>query len=267
MAHIKLDNTMVDCFNRCPRKFYWRHVRHLVRKGKVSPPLAFGSAIHLALEIAYKGSSKEEAMTMFLANYDDDDGTGKRTPENGLVILEAYWDRYFPEMNWEVLHTEDHTAVELTSDILYVGKIDLIVKHLGIIYIVDHKTSSNMRFVTEPNHQMTGYVHNARELGFDCSGAIINMIGVYKTKTEFKRPMTMRSNDDILEWKHYVCDTKMRMDLCFDERWFPCFAHSCYNFGSMCPYEELCICSKGVQDYIIEGSYEEEKWEPWLHNK
>lgn len=264
--HIKLDNTMVDCFNRCPRKFYWRHVRHLTTLGKIALPLSFGTAIHLALEVLYKGATKEEMLMAFIASYGDiDDTKGIRTTENGLKILEAYYTRYIPELNWNVLHTEDHTAVELSSDILFVGKIDLIVEYLGIIYIVDHKTTGQMwSFISEPCHQFTGYVHNAQELGFNCQGAIVNLIGVYKVKTEFQRPMTMRSARDIEEWKNYICNTKLRIDDCFEREYFPQFSHSCFSYNSKCPYMELCICNPSVQDYIVEGSYQEEKWEPWL---
>ena len=180
----------------------------------------------------------------------------------GLKILEAYVKEYFPE-RWKVLHVESSIAVELSKDILYYGRIDLIVELNGVIYIVDHKTSSNMRFMASPNHQFTGYIHNGLTLGLNVTGAIANILGVYKTKTEFKRPATYRSEGDIREWKHYVMDTKMRIDQCLREEFFPMFAHSCYRYGATCPFEVLCTAEDKWREDIIETDFNINEWKPW----
>ena len=82
---MKLDNTMVEKFNVCPREFYWRHIRKLERGGTTSIHLVFGSAIHEALEILYKGSTLAEAQSIFLDTLGEaEDSKGKKTPECGL---------------------------------------------------------------------------------------------------------------------------------------------------------------------------------------
>jgi len=44
------DNTRLSEFKRCPRKFYFRHVRDLIPEGASAVPLVFGSAWHNAMD-------------------------------------------------------------------------------------------------------------------------------------------------------------------------------------------------------------------------
>ena len=257
-----LDNTQIECFNVCPRKYYWRHIRHLVKDVPESPALTFGQAIHSALEALYKGATLEEAIQIFLHFHKEHDGETKRTADVGVKILEEYHKKYFPE-SWNVLHVESSVSMEVAKDLLFYGRLDLIVEFMGTIYVVDHKTSSTMRFVEHPNHQLSGYIACGRSLGLDVSGAIVNLIGVYKTKTDFKRVITTRRENELEEWRNHILYTKLRIDDCLRNKWFPMYSHSCSRYGGTCPYLDLCVASERHLDYIINGSYKEEKWEPW----
>jgi CRISPR/Cas system-associated exonuclease Cas4 (RecB family) len=260
---MKLDNTMVQCFNSCPRKFYWRHVRHLVQRQEGNAALLFGKAIHTGLEKLYLTNDILEACNAFLIDFKDT-GDVKRTPTKGLEILEAYHKKFFPE-KWEVVKVETPLMFELFKDVLFCGRADLIVRYLGMSYIVEHKTSSNFNwFIPKPNHQISGYVYGGQVLGLNTKGAIVNMLGVLKTKTDFHRSITQRSPSELKEWREYIGDTKIRIDRSLETLRFPKFSHSCY----MCGYKVLCNTENpSVLDIIIAKEFVEEKWEPWLLHK
>ncbi len=257
-----LDNTQIETFNICPRKFYWRHIRNLVKDIGESPALTFGQAIHSSLEALYRGDTLDKAIEIFKAQHVEHPEEEKRTVENGIRIIEEYYKRYFPEA-WKVLHVESSISIELAKDLLFYGRLDLIVEFMGTIYVVDHKTSSIMRFIGNPNHQLSGYIACGRSLGLDVTGAIINLIGVYKSKVDFKRLITTRRPEELEEWRHHVLYTKCRIDECLENRWFPKYTHSCYRYGVNCPYIDLCTVSEKHIQSIMEGSFKVEPWEPW----
>lgn len=256
-----LDNTMLQAFNKCPKHFYWRHIRHLVPKGSTPTALLFGSSIHLALETLYKGGTLEESICLFENDYSRYDGLdGKRTLGKGIQIMKSYYKMYFPEY-FKVLQVESGLTAELSSDIMFVGRADLIVELKNGIYIMEHKTSSSMHsFNDKPNHQMTGYTWAVRELGYDCKGVIVNILGVYKTKEDFLRKVTTRTEEEITDWKHWVMDTKLKIDNCLENSYFPMYTGSCWN----CTFVKLCASSNDMMcEAQVKGLYEEEVWKPW----
>lgn len=258
-----LDNTKVTEFNTCPRKFYWRHVRHLSLMTDLTPtPLQFGIAIHSALETLYKGGSLDDSIIIFRGLFPDKYSNTVRTPVIGEKMLRLYYNQYMPEV-WKIKHVEAHATMELSSDLMFYGRIDLIVDFLDTLYIVDHKTSSSMGFIAEPHHQLTGYIAVARTLGLDVKGGIVNILGLIKGKVEFLRIMTSRTEEDIQEWIHHALLTKCNIDNCIESGYFPKYTHSCGMYASKCPYMQLCTCSPRSIEYIVEGSYTEKEWKPW----
>lgn len=262
MAQLYLDNTMIGSFHTCPQKFYWRHIRHLVPDKGASYALEFGKAIHSALEVFYKGGTVAESLSIFLDEYTLQ-GDSKRTPELGLLILSDYFSKYLPEQ-WKVLQVEVPMMIELSEDILFCGRADLIVEWIGQTYIVDHKTTSNMHWVVpKPNHQMTGYTYQGKVLGVPVDGVIFNMLGVFKTKREYHRLITTRSEEDLTDWKNTILTTKVAIDHCLEKEWFPKHTNSCWN----CEYKEVCNASEKTLPSVIEQDFKEEKWEPWKVDK
>ncbi len=272
---IYLDNTMASCFNTCPFRFYIRHVRHLVSIDSTPIALIFGSAIHSALEVLYladldkerdRTNLWEKVQAAFLDNFPEDNpGDNKRTRENGIQILEGYVKKWLPE-TFKVKAVELAGAIELASDCLFAYRMDLVVEYMGGIYMVEHKTTSNMNWLTpNPNHQISGYIFSGRVMGYDIDGAVLNMLMVYSPKTKIKledryhRLITTRNEVQLDEWKHYILYTKHQIDGFIKSGWFPKYTHSCWN----CTYKDLCNSSEKAFEHMASSLYKIERWEPW----
>jgi len=57
-----LDNTKIASLERCPREFFLRHVLFLTKESEGSVATEFGKAFHLALDLFFTGTPKEEAI-------------------------------------------------------------------------------------------------------------------------------------------------------------------------------------------------------------
>jgi len=261
MTQLILDNTQLQCYNRCPTMYKWRHVEHLVSQGVTSPALDFGSAIHTCLELWYKGSDYQTGIAAFVSALVGKTMDDKRSIPNGLLILDAYYKKWFPEQSIKVINCETPIQIELTSDIIFCGKVDLVVEMFGDLYVLDHKTSSSFaNTVAKPNSQMTGYVYALRVLGVPVTGAILNLIAVLKTKQDFHRLITTRSDTDLTEWKRWVCNTKVQMDIAADSEEYHKYTHSCWQ----CSYKNLCNSGPESLEQVKQSLYQVEKWQPWV---
>ena len=259
-----VDNTILQCFNRCPRMYKWRHLLDLVPQEDFTTSLDFGSAVHSCLEVWYKGGNYDKGLTAFANSMTGKSIDDKRNIPNGLIILNAYWKKWIPEKTLSIKHIESAIQIELTSDIIFCGKVDLVVEMFGDLYVLDHKTASNFRnTVARPNNQFTGYIYALRVLGVPVTGAILNLIAVLKTKQDFHRIITTRQEWELTEWKRWVCDTKQLIDIATQYDDFSKYTHSCWQ----CSYKKLCNSSSESLQTMIDSKYKQEKWEPWIPTK
>ena len=150
--------------------------------------------------------------------------TDRRSLASGIRILKAYFKHYAEDGFVVALDDEGKPLVERTIaahlstvefnglpvDIEYFGTVDVILKnqHTGFLMVADHKTTTALgaEFYNrcKPNPQYTGYVWLARKLGINTSMFMINGIQTAKTKTEFARQVTERTEDDFEELKSSV---------------------------------------------------------------
>ena len=192
------DNTRLSDYKRCPRFFYYRHVRDWSPDGKRAP-LVFGGAWHSAMEVVWAGMtppaimpSKETlaraAYAAFVKywveegmpppdeiDYETEKEYSPRTPAQGLEMIVAYIDyRCRNRDDFELLAVERPFAVPLDDKdptLFYVGKIDKIVKRRGKILGIEHKTTTAYKkdkhtpfrgtFIDSfsPNAQVDGYLY------------------------------------------------------------------------------------------------------------
>ena len=256
-----LDNTMISSFHACPKQFYWRHVLHLVLVQDKRMALFFGSAVHSALEVFYRGGSQDDALSTFVSEYPPSiTGDDKRTTSLGIVILDGYFKKWLPE-RWEVLQVETALQFELASDLIFCGKVDLIIKVIGEVHIVDHKTQSSSlsSYIPKPNHQFSGYIYGTRCLGLPTVGAYINLIAVMKTKQDYHRIITHRTELELEQWRLDILSTKQRIDECLERGQWVMQTVSC----RMCAYKDLCSSPPETLELIISNRYRREKWQPW----
>ena len=260
---LKIDNTCLQCLQTCPQKYLLRHRENLIPLHEKQTALTFGIAIHKGLEVLYLSQDLTICLQAFEEEYRKlQIWDMKRTLENGKTILKDYYALYFPD-NFEVLQVEQMIEREISKDVVFCGKIDLIGKEKDIdeIFILDHKTSSKMEFILNPNHQFTGYLWLVPE----ATKAYLNMLGVYalstkKTKEErFIRVSTTRTATDFENWYKWVYDLVQRIDKYTQNNIWP-LSGQCYG----CSYIPLCTCeSKEGKEILKRNMFKQEKWEPW----
>lgn len=196
------DNTRIEGFRTCARKYYFRHVINLVKEGTPSPALVFGGAWHAAMDSIWNdlaggapnwGDQEvvERAYEAFMDKWvsegmsdlddmspEDIKDLGARTP---LVAHEMLYEYVLQRREFlskiELLAVEQPFAVPLdleNPDLLYVGRLDKVFRYKKDVLVAEHKTTSLYRkegyfrntFIDQfsPNSQIDGYIHALRVL-------------------------------------------------------------------------------------------------------
>lgn len=254
-----VDNSQLQEFKNCQFRYYLHYKLGYKkrREGDTEHDRNFGSGIHAALETHYKGGEWGAVRDKFAQEYPTqlDQEDQAKTQQNGLIVLEAYRDQYqVQDRNWEVIACEEVGQWEIAPGVIYVVKIDLIVRDRqnGGIYVVDHKTTGktfDYRYWSqfEPNSQITGYCAYAEWKYGECSGAYINGIRLgyrsrkYKDEPagfyyEFQRQMFNRNQRQVANWKKDAVEWAEQLQLANQlDRWGK-------NMGQCgwCSYAAIC---------------------------
>lgn len=270
MKDLILDNTMLQSWDKCPTSYYWRHIRNIVLQDDNAAPLNFGVALHKALEIYYKGGSQYDATKAFLDYWTAFQTDGYYTSENGVLILDSYFKKWGETEQWSVKHVEVNLQWELSSDLIYCGRVDLVVEWNGDSYVVDHKSSGRISsFCDRPNHQFSGYVVGTRVLGIPTTGAIINLLAVLSPATKvpldqrFRRVISPRTPFELDDWRIHVLNTKEEIHRAVDSGRFERKTSNC----TWCPYKKLCNSTPDTVEAVASGLYKESIWQPWIEGK
>ena len=231
------DNTRITSHRSCPRRFYFRHIRHISSDG-ISPPLAFGQAWHSAMDVVWKLASTttyepSEIYQMAAIEFKDvlDKEIGRpfeyldpeteerfkkknRTPAVAQKMLASYCAKRVPQIrrNFKLVEVEKPFIVPTSIDnVLYVGRMDKVVRWLssdGKLWAIEHKTTSDgsgkSGFYTSwseqwnPNSQVEGYAFTGRMLWKDFSGVILDGTLV-NNASQHEALITVDPVDDVLE--------------------------------------------------------------------
>jgi hypothetical protein len=289
----EVDNFAIECYRNCPRFYYWRIERGLVKKKEVTLSAQFGSSIHKALETYYQGGMSDEARDRALVTFAEDfkpyetDEDAKRTVVKGVELLGQYFERYHNKEPFAVIATEIGGAFEL-GDYIYRTRIDLLVEWDSPkgIYVIDHKTASDIsRIIPKPNNQLTGYEYNARLLYEDVHGVLVNVIGTFdseesidktttvvsektgklvyarKKKERFARLTTSRTPQELEEWKQETLLLLRRIEESRVNGVWPRYTSFCGAFRRRCQYIDLCNSTQEVAEKIVASG--EFSYEPW----
>lgn len=177
------DNSMLDAFRTCPRKFYFRHRRHWALT-RANIHLGFGSAWHAGLDILWHEAKSERtdnalvelAMTEFQQCWDAeglpmDDGSlmtyYPKTPGRAREMYQWYLMKYRKDFLQEltVIAIEEPFVVPLSvedTELYYMGRWDKVYSLRDRIYIMDHKTTKSDKSMWadsfSPNNQIDGYL-------------------------------------------------------------------------------------------------------------
>jgi hypothetical protein len=267
------DYTMMSTYHVCHRKYNFRFNRNLVRK-ETALPLEFGRVIHAALDFLYTAWDVEGAVALFKAQYKENlELDDKRTVAMGEWILRNYADHY-ANQPWKLVHSEMPFEVELPTGKKLMGRIDKIIEWDGVLWVVDHKTTSGLGAsyfkMAEPNAQFMGYTFAARKLGFPVVGTVIDAMlvakGLLDSKSRAKLTPLARydahvSDELMVEWLQWAVGTQNM--IAYDEKnefWIPNY-ESCTYYGE-CPYRSLCKEIPALREKIIGMDYKEEVWSP-----
>ena len=269
------DNTMMNTYCTCPRKYDFRHNRGLVSHRESNAP-QFGKAIHSALDLLYKDWDADKAIEVFRAEYQEDPEDDKRTYAVGEWILRNYAEKY-KDQPWKILATKRACCIPLPNGNNFIGRIDKIIDWNGVLWVVDHKTTSMLgpqyTKMAEPNAQFTGYTWAARQLGYKVSGLILDAILVAKGLLESKyrdkltpllRWDTYRTDSQIEEWANLANKTQKSIEMCEENKeWLPIgqLTGACTYYGE-CSFRKLCVEDADLRERLIKTEYRVDHWDP-----
>jgi PD-(D/E)XK nuclease superfamily len=281
---IQLSASRVDTFNLCPRKYFYKYERNLApAEEAVDLPIAFGDGIHRSLATLYLGTAFDYVQcpcgtfcdfckarpiqriaAEFLARYpaDPDDVRDPRTRIRGLELIAAYVSKWRRE-SFRVLAVEVPFELELQPNLRYVGKMDLLVEQEGLVFPIDHKTTSRTGYLFDAQFklsvQISGYVVIASVLtGQPVYQAMINGIrvaGKIDPDVTFFRQTTSRTPEDIAEWEDHIRDVHRLIQ---QFRWsrFPKAApYACVAYNRLCEYYQLCTAGAATREHLMESAY------------
>lgn len=296
---MKLDNFSFSGHQRCPLWYKTRILDNWTGRHK-SAALGFGGAIHEGLAIWYKTRDPDAVIAALEAHLTDQPVDDWRDLAHAKKVMLQYMNNYFTEpftivpgmvevatalptglylplcekcMNdnrvdpsWKPISGECENCNEPLELIEYGGIFDTLVDFNGQIYVLEHKTTTQMGsyFFNQfkPNNQVTGYVWLARELSGRCDGALINAIGLYKAQaTRFERHITTRSDFELDEWKQ---DLWTEACLIQQHRVFghyPMRTQACTLYGACEFYNVHTVNDPSVRQRLLEQDYVQSTWE------
>ena len=291
------DFTTLDHLATCPRKAYYRMIRHWTPESP-APALVNGLAWHSALETVYLNNKlplKDMHVLGVNAFVETWDSFGlsrtdfyPRGPGRAMEVLEKYLGRFGGEIaETEVLGVELPFKVPLNEDAstFYGGRFDALVRlpQLKGVVVLEHKTTSSIAtsFMNQftPNAQVDGYLHGLYMLhGTDSYGVIINGCLFQKTKVDFARIPVIKQFNQLDQWmwevKDKVIEYQFEVERLEEQRGstqrhgmvltsFPRRTNSCHHYGG-CAYRDLCRAKTNPElwDEPPQG-FIEDKWNPY----
>ena len=269
-----LDSTKVQCYQDCPRKFFYEYLLGW-RPSMPSNHLHFGKCAHLALEhIHLNGCTVQsviDALEIFNTEYrmifpeSTDEIFHPKTPARFFDALIEYVRTYRDDLTHYTLYkTEFGGTVSLGEDFTLAFKMDTILQdnYTGLYCSLEHKTaqgnylSNHYSTQHEMGIQVGTYTHvlNCLFPPQEVSGVIINVIclkKVKKSETILARYPINLSNEQMYGWlenttawmKSIKADRYALMQESPSDdvmRSFPKNGRSCTNYNKACPYLGLC---------------------------
>lgn len=271
----------------CPRRYYWRYVREVVRVREDDAVLRFGSLIHGALERHWSGAADADVLAWFDAQSTVDAYERARA----RAMLRAYLARWgAPPAGVEAVERVVEGRILEPRPIRgwrYAGKIDAVQRDGGALVIHDHKTASQTDGATLErlwtDAQLASY---ALYLGRECGETVQDVAHDILTKPTIKplqanarraEPETPDEHEArCMEWyaAHPEAFVRERVILSADriaaaERdlaegvaivrhceargYWPQHWTNCYQWQRRCSYAAL--CQSGDSPIVLENDY------------
>ena len=259
---------MMSAYMVCQRRFWLRHVKDLTLKTRITP-LEFGGAIHAALNTWFKSGSADKALTSFKSAWEacggDCQEDQKRTQAKAERILKGYIAKYAQEP-FTVLANEKAFESVMPNGLTYIGRRDRVVNWQGAIYVLEHKTMSQLGYATfnkfKPNLQIDGYIYDAAKNDYPtCHGCVVDAILVAKTKEDYARKIETRTAEEIDTFPELFDHiTQAIQNSLANDHWVPNY-EMCTYYGA-CPYRTMCMQPKELWQRIADTEYVVSHWDP-----
>lgn len=263
----EFDYSMLSTYLTCQRKFMLRHVKDLTTKGRATA-LEFGHSVHCALNAWYKTGSVDKMLEAFKKDWERQGGDTpedqKRTQAKADRILKGYVVKYQQEP-FTVLENEKSFELAMPDGLVYIGRKDRLVDWQGAIYVMEHKTTSQLGYSTfdrfKPNMQIDGYIYSANKERPACHGCVVDVLLVAKTKEDFARKIETRTEDEIASFPQLFSEVAYDIqESLATDRWVPNY-DACTYYGA-CSYRTICMQPKNLWERISQTEYIVSHWDP-----
>jgi hypothetical protein len=264
-----LNQSRVQTFLRCHRKYGWQYVEQLV-PDRPTYHLSTGTAVHAALAAVKAGkATPEESVQIALETFKDllpkrklpgDDEIIAENEEIIQAMVPAYFEHYKHDPEpWKPIGIEVAGRVEVGegTGVFLVFRTDALVIWRKMLWLVDHKTAKKLDprdlMKYEMDIQPTAYAYGITKLfaqqgrNMRVSGVIINVL--VKTKVpQFAREQYTRTDDELAEFEREFVeiarDMKTRhLRVQAGENWKDVFyknTNECFSYGT-CWFRDLCM--------------------------
>jgi len=272
------DHTKLSLYRLCPQKYKYRVCEQLIPT-EPEYALAFGIAIHKALETIYNNTYAERIQTdngqiiynyqdVFLSNYPQDAPKGARTRAIGVELLTHYIAKWREEP-FKVIEIEVPFAMPIKDvhnkpDFYLVGRIDLVINWNDEVMPLDHKTTSyfgeHFELGFKVDTQPTIYM-----MALGANKAVINALRVSaKINDEsFVRKVTTRTPEEFARALSDIRTTVQNIRTSYErDSWPRHGSQSCFAYNRTCEYYALCASSDQQAETLKETSFARNTWQP-----
>jgi hypothetical protein len=310
---LRIDNSTLEKFQSCPRSAENYVIKR--RTPPPSEPLVAGGALHQGLEHLYLHGVNPTTLPHAVAiaqqwYIDHPCNIGWRTPDLVTKALTQYVKQYenndpfelvqhngepFVERSFEVSmgHIDidnelKYTQKFLTNEgsdtplrirrlyIVWIGKIDLLIRDRTGLRVLDHKTTSMLGSTFykqfELGQQPLGYVWAANKIfGEMPKGFMVNVIywrpplkNQASGRVAFERHPFNYTTEKVNEWEkdvmHSISDFVGNMV----RGYFPGYRMWCVNKYGTCPYHDVCSLDNEKQRDTLLGTslFSHVTWDP-----
>lgn len=258
---ILLNQSRVQLYNDCHRKFYWWAILGL-EPDRPRWALNIGTAVHLGLALLGSGQpidvvverSKEnltQAMPKRLLPGDDEDLT------DNLAVVEKLlrgYDEQYKETTWTPIAQETKGTVEVGegTNVYLVFRTDKLATWNNMLWIVDHKTAGKLDLRDLQKYEMalqfSAYSYAVTKFTHQrVAGVIVDIL--VKTKIpQYHRDLKTRNDKELMEfegefvemgkeiaWRAARCEAGEDPMIVYYKN-----TAECFRYGT-CPYRELCL--------------------------
>jgi len=274
--------SMWSTFANCQRRAYWRYVREMVPV-VTDPVLSFGKLVHECLATWYETGSSDSILALIDGNYPDHgrDAEQRKHWHYATAMMAEYIRRYPIAGDWsEIVSVEQRFDTKLTNpdtgwsshSFGLSGKIDMLIRlHNGLLFVVEHKTTSsiNAAYIEALNLSLQSDIYSfAMGSNEHPVGVIYNVLQKpalrqYEANQRRKEPegnvafqlrlCNALSRPESFQRFRFLYDANARVALQrelweLSQRWLRCERtklwlqnrQACFKFRKPCPYFKLC---------------------------